>query len=77
MLLRPARVLVLLAVLGGLGFRGTCRFGGCRSALPIVVAKICSDSLGSIGAVMGNIALDDAIVSIPLTNLRFLPAGAT
>jgi len=26
---------------------------------------------------MGNIALDDAIVSIPLTNLCFLPAGAT
>jgi polysaccharide biosynthesis transport protein len=55
---------------------GTCRFGGCRSALPIVSRKYAPDSLGSIGVVMGNIALDDAIVSIPLTKLRFLPAGA-
>ena len=44
---------------------------------PSLSRKYAPDSLGSIGAVMGHIALDDAIVSIPLTNLRFLPAGAT
>lgn len=44
---------------------------------PSLSRKYAPDSPGSIGAVMGSIALEDAIVSIPSTSLRFLPAGAT
>jgi polysaccharide biosynthesis transport protein len=39
--------------------------------------KYSPDALGSIGAVMSNIALNDAIVSLPFSTLHFLPAGAT
>jgi succinoglycan biosynthesis transport protein ExoP len=44
---------------------------------PSLSRKYAPESPGSIGAVMGNIALDDAIVSIPFSSLHFLPAGAT
>ncbi|HUI21183.1 MAG TPA: polysaccharide biosynthesis tyrosine autokinase [Methylocella sp.] len=44
---------------------------------PSLSRKYAPQSRGSIGAVLGNIALEDAIVSIPFTNLHFLPAGAT
>jgi polysaccharide biosynthesis transport protein len=44
---------------------------------PSLSRKYSPDTLGSIGAVMSNIALNDAIVSIPFSSLHFLPAGAT
>jgi succinoglycan biosynthesis transport protein ExoP len=44
---------------------------------PSLSRKYSPDALGSIGAVMSNIALNDAIVSIPFSTMHFLPAGAT
>jgi len=44
---------------------------------PSLSRKYSPDALGSVGAVMSNITLYDAIVSIPFTSLHFLPAGAT
>ena len=44
---------------------------------PSLSRRYAPESQGAIGAVMGSIALDDAIVSIPFSTLHFLPAGAT
>jgi succinoglycan biosynthesis transport protein ExoP len=44
---------------------------------PSLSRKYAPNSLGLIGAVMGNIALESTIVPIPFSRLHFLPAGAT
>ncbi len=44
---------------------------------PSLSRKYAPNAPGLIGAVMGNMSINDAIVSIPFSNLHFLPAGAT